>query len=87
MTEAVTAAAVAAGPPTLAALLAYANARAARREAKHGDTTALVGAVEALGASARRTEAGLSRVEGGVGELRERVARIEGALSEWAPWR
>ncbi|MHB1613720.1 MAG: hypothetical protein ACYCYA_05260 [Actinomycetes bacterium] len=78
MSDAITAAAVGSAAPTIAALLAYANARAARRQTEQASTASLAVTVEELDRAVQRTEAGIGRIEVGVGDLRERVARLEG---------
>jgi len=80
MSDAITAAAIGSAAPTLASLLAYANARAARRQTQRSGTAALGATVNGLLASSVRTEGAVGCVEAGVGELRERVARLEGRL-------
>lgn len=79
MTEGVLIAIVAAWPPTLAATLTFLAARAADRRASMDRAAATAQSLEALGASVGRVEAVIERVDAGVGELRERVARLEGA--------
>lgn len=80
MSDAITAAAVGAVAPTLAAFGAYVNARAARRQTVQVATTSLTATVASLEQAVHRTEGGVGRVETGVAELRERVARLEGRL-------
>lgn len=80
MSDAILAAAVGSAAPTFAALLAYANARVARRQTEQATTISLATTVEGLDQAVQRTEAGIGRIEVGVGELRERVARLEGRL-------
>jgi len=87
MTSAALAAGVAAVPPTLAALLAFANARATRRLADAQAQAGIDRKIDALGQAAGRSEAALEHLAGAVGRLAEgqcqlieRVARIEGAL-------
>jgi hypothetical protein len=77
---AILAAAVGSAAPTFAALLAYANARVARRQTEQATTLSLATTVEGLDQAVQRTEAGIGRIEVGVGELRERVARLEGRM-------
>lgn len=86
------AAGIASVPPTLAALLAFVNARAARRQAEGQARAGLATKIDSLGRAAARTEAGLSQLAGAVGKLGEgqaqlgqRVARLEGALSRQVP--
>jgi hypothetical protein len=64
--------------PTLAALLAYTNARAARRANQRANLAGLGATVDGLRQSVARTEAATSRIETAVTGLRERTARIEG---------
>ncbi|HVA59692.1 MAG TPA: hypothetical protein VNG13_04035 [Mycobacteriales bacterium] len=63
MSAAVLAAAVGATPPTLAALLAYTNARAARREGERTDLAGLAATVNLLGQAGWRMETAIGRVE------------------------
>jgi hypothetical protein len=77
-------AAVAAWPPTLAALLTFLAARASDRRtaAEHAAVTAQ--SLDHLSAAVGRVEAAVEHVESGVCDLRERVARLEGP---WQPVR
>lgn len=80
MSDGILAAAVGSLAPTLASLLAYANARAARREGERNDLGGLAATVDALRQSLHVLEAATGRIESAVGGLRERVARVEGRL-------
>lgn len=80
MSDAITVATIGSIAPTGAALLAYINARAARRATEANDVTHLNAAVDELDRSVRRIEAATDRVETAVGGLRERIARVEGHL-------
>ncbi len=80
MTDGIVAAAVGSPAPTFASLLAYANARAARREGERNNLGGLSATVEALRQSLHVLEAVSGRIEASVGGLRERVARVEGRL-------
>ncbi|MGH9266966.1 MAG: hypothetical protein ACRD0D_02190, partial [Acidimicrobiales bacterium] len=66
-------------PPTLAALLAYFSARGAERHAARERAAGVAQSLETLRAGLGRVEATGSRIEAVVTELRERVARLEGA--------
>lgn len=79
MTATVVVAVIAAAPPTLAATLAYLAARGQDRVDLAERTTAVVHSLEGLHVTVARVEASVDRVEGGVVDLRERVARLEGA--------
>jgi len=92
MSAGVLAAGVASVPPTLAALLAFVNARAARRQADTQARAGLAAKIDSLGGVAARTEAGLGQLTVAVGRLGEgqaqlgqRVARLEGAVSRPVP--
>ena len=78
MTTAIVVALIAATPPTLAALLAYLQARATNREQKLDAAAGLKPAVESLAATVNRVEASVGRIDGAVADIRERVARLEG---------
>lgn len=80
VSDAVLAATIGSTAPTLAALLAYVNARAARRTTEANDVTHLNAVVGELDRSVQRIEAATNRVETAVGGLRERLARVEGHL-------
>lgn len=80
MSSAVAAAAVDSAAPTLASRLPYSNAHSTRRQATGQARAGPVGRVLALATTAPRTEAGLARVEAGVGELAEREGHLEGRL-------
>ena len=77
MNEAIVIAAVAAAPPTLAALLAYTGARAAQREAAADRNGDLRHTVATIVGTLDRVASTVERVEGAVGDLRERVASLE----------
>jgi hypothetical protein len=85
MTEAVIVATIAAAPPTLAASLAYLNARATRREMSTSTLVELANEVAVLVQEVQRGGSIVNRIESAVGEPRERVARIEGILNERVP--
>lgn len=79
MRTAVLAAAIAAVPPTVAALLTFLQARATNRRAAEQDAAGVSRALGELQATVGRVEAKVDRVDEGVVDLRERVARLEGA--------
>lgn len=71
MNEAATVALIAAVPPTLAAILSFASNRSVRRQvATKGDAP--------IGALVERLERQLDGLASGVGEINQRVARLEG---------
>lgn len=78
MNDAVIAAVVGSITPTLAAFLAYTNARAARRANQATNLAGLAATVDSLRQAVQRTEAATGRIEHAVTGLRERTARIEG---------
>lgn len=80
LSDAVLAAAIGSAAPTLAALLAYISARAARHISEANDVTQLNATFGELGRSVQRIEAAANRVETAVGGLRERISRVEGHL-------
>ena len=80
MTDGVIAAAVGSIAPTGASLLAYASARAARRDSQRNNLGGLAANMESLHDAIKRLESITGRVESSVGGLRERVARVEGRL-------
>jgi phage shock protein A len=79
VTAAVVVAAVAAVPPTLAAVLTFAAARASDRRAAAERAAAVDQSLDGLHSSVERVGDAVGRVEGVVTDLRERVARLEGA--------
>ena len=79
MTDAVVLAAVAAVPPTLAAVLTFTAARAADRRAAAERAATVDQSLDGLHASVAQVGDAVGRVEGVVTDLRERVARLEGA--------
>lgn len=79
MKGAVLVAAIAAGPPTLAAVLAFLASRSSTRQGVHERAAVVTQSLESLHAAVTRVEASVERVETGVTDLRERVARLEGA--------
>ena len=79
MKAAVLVAAIASGPPTLAALLAFFSSRSSLRQGMQERTAVVAQSLENLPAAVARVETTVDRVETGVTELRERVARLEGA--------
>jgi predicted nucleic acid-binding Zn-ribbon protein len=80
MTDALIAGAVGSLAPTAASLLAYANARATRRDNQRNNLGGLAASLEGLRESVQRLEATTGRIETSVGGLRERVAHVEGRL-------
>lgn len=78
MRTAVLAALIAAVPPTLAAALTFFQARAANRRAAEHDALGVAQIVGELQGTVARIEATVERVDEGVTDLRERVARLEG---------
>ena len=78
MRTAVLAAVIAAIPPTLAAVLTFFQARAANRRAAEHDALGLARVVGEMQGAVVRIEATVERVDEGVADLRERVARLEG---------
>ncbi|HSH58154.1 MAG TPA: hypothetical protein VK988_00645 [Acidimicrobiales bacterium] len=79
MRAAVLVASIAAGPPTLAALLAFFSSRSSARQGVQERSAVVAQSLENVHAAVGRVEATVDRVETGVIELRERVARLEGA--------
>lgn len=79
MTDAVLIALVAAVPPTLAALFTFAAARSSDRRLREERAAVVDQSLESLHASVGQVGDAVGRVEGVVTELRERVARLEGA--------
>lgn len=80
MRQAAAVALIAALPPTLAALLAYAQGRSAQRAASDQRSADTAPTLEILGSAIEGVQATTERVEAGVGELRERISRLEGAV-------
>jgi hypothetical protein len=81
VTPAVVFAAVAAVPPTLAAVLTFAAARAADRRVGRERAAVVDQSLGSLHTSVGQVADAVGRVEGVVTDLRERVARLEGAQS------
>jgi hypothetical protein len=81
MTEGIVVAIVAAWPPILAAILTFLAARASDRRASVERAAVTAQSLDQLGSALSRVEAAVERVETGLGEVRERVARLEGAGS------
>lgn len=79
MTATIVVAVIAAGPPTLAATLAFLAARDQNRVDLAERTAAVVHSLDGLRITVARVEAAVDRVETGVVDLRERVARLEAA--------
>lgn len=79
MTVAVVVALVAAVPPTLAALLTFMAARSSDRRVGKERAAVVDQSLEALHSSVGQVADAVGRVEGVVTDLRERVARLEGA--------
>ena len=80
MKAAVLIAAIAAGPPTLAALLTFFATRASARLTIQERTAVVAQSLQNLHDAVARVEGTVERVEVGVTDLRERVARLEGSL-------
>lgn len=85
MTETVVVATIAAAPPTAAAILAYASARTTRRELSRSSLVELTGHIAAVVERLERIEGIVDRTDTAIGDLRERVARIEGTLAQSVP--
>lgn len=85
MTAGVGVAVIAALPPTLAALLTFVQARAANRaamrRAEEHDALGMAASLGRLRSAVGRVESAVDRIDDGVVDLRERVARLEGAHS------
>jgi hypothetical protein len=79
MTDGVVVAAVAAVPPTLAAVLTFTAARASDRRAARERAVVVDQSLDSLHSSVGQVADAVGRVEGVVTDLRERVARLEGA--------
>lgn len=79
MKEALIVAVVAAWPPTLAAVLTFLAARSSDRRAADERVAVVAQSIDTLGTAVARVDDAVERVEAGVVELRERVARLEGA--------
>ena len=77
-------AAVAAWPPTLAAVLTFLTARRAERRAAQERAALVDKSLDALHGSMGRVGESVDRVEGVVVDLRERVSRLEGAQAATA---
>jgi hypothetical protein len=71
-------AAIAAAPPTLAAMLTFLQARAANRRAAEQDALGVARSLGNLQGAVSRVEAAVGRIDEGMVDLRERVARLEG---------
>lgn len=78
MASAVLIAVIAATPPTLAALLTFLQARAANRRAAEQEAIGVARSLGELQGSVSRIDAAVQRIDEGVVDLRERVARLEG---------
>ncbi|MGH9282081.1 MAG: hypothetical protein ACRD0S_04005 [Acidimicrobiales bacterium] len=72
-------ASIAATPPTVAAMLAFFSTRASDRLAARERAASVAQTLAGLASAVGRIESAVERVETGVVELRERVARLEGA--------
>lgn len=70
---------IASTPPTLAAMVAFFASRSSARLATQERAASVGQSLDTLEAAVARIESGVERVECGVVELRERVARLEGA--------
>jgi hypothetical protein len=79
MTEGIVVAIVAAWPPILAAILTFLAARASDRRASVERAALTAQSLEQLATAVGRVEAAVERVETGLGDVRERVARLEGS--------
>jgi phage shock protein A len=79
VTSTIVVALIAAGPPTLAATLAFLAARGQDRVAVAERAAAVGESLDTLRTAVARIEGSVERVEEGVIDLRERVARLEGA--------
>lgn len=77
MTATLIVAAIAAVPPTLAALLAFFGTRRSDRVAVQERAATFALSLETLQTTVGRVESTVGRVEQGVVDLRERVARLE----------
>lgn len=78
MSEGIVVAIVAAWPPVLAATLTFLAARAADRRASLERAALTAQSLDQLATAVGRVEAVVERVETGLGDVRERVARLEG---------
>jgi chromosome segregation ATPase len=87
MNNSITVALITTGPPTVAALLAYLNARAVRRNGFAHQLAELTAASRRNEATLGRLERAISQLREQVSELRERVANIEGRLINRLPRR
>lgn len=79
MTGSILVAAIVAAPPTLAATLAFLAARASDRTAARERASTVALSLDNLRTAVTRVESTVDRIDAGVIELRERVARLEGA--------
>jgi len=79
MTETVVIALLAGVPPTLAAILTFLAARASDRRAATERAAVTANSIDQLGTAVGRVESAVERVESALGDVRERVARLEGA--------
>ena len=70
---------VAATPPTLAAILTFLVARSSSRREGEARAASLAHSFDTLQATVVRIERTVERIDAGVGDLRERVAHLEGA--------
>lgn len=70
---------VAATPPTLAAVLTFLAARSATRRENDARALVVTHSLDTLQATVGRIERTVERIDNGVGDLRERVAHLEGA--------
>jgi phage shock protein A len=78
VSEGIVVAIVAAWPPVLAATLTFLAARAADRRASLERAALTAQSLDQLATAVGRVEAVVERVETGLGDVRERVARLEG---------
>lgn len=79
MSSGLVTAVVAATPPTLAAILTFFAARSAARRENDARALVVTHALDTLQGSVGRIERSVERIDAGVGDLRERVAHLEGA--------
>ena len=79
MRDAVLVAVIASTPPTLAAVLGFVASRAAMRHETQRQTAATALSLHALQTTVNRVETTVERIDVGLDDLRERVARLEGA--------
>lgn len=76
---------IAATPPTLAAVLTFLAARSAMRRESDAHAAVLTHSLDTLQTTVDRIERIVERIDGGIGDLRERVAHLEGASEAKSP--